>query len=63
MNDSLKRLCQLNHENKKQVTVNVGLLKAAVNEIKAHESVNGSGVMTGMVLRGLEAAIERAVAP
>jgi len=60
MNDSYKRLCSASRENQKPITVSVGILKAAMAEIKAHVAVNGKGVMTDMVLNSLKAAIERA---
>lgn len=59
MNESYKQLCAANRENQRPVTVNVGILKAAMAEIKAHVAVNGKGVMTDMVLNSLKAAIER----
>ncbi|HBM3001703.1 TPA: hypothetical protein ACV5UU_004336 [Klebsiella michiganensis] len=57
---SLERLQEINADNKRLVTVNVGVLKAARSEINAHVSVNGKGIMTDMVLNSLNAIIEGA---
>lgn len=57
---SLERLLEVNADNRRLVTVNIGVLKAARNEINAHVSVNGKGIMTDMVLNSLNAIIEGA---
>lgn len=57
---SLERLREINADNKRLVTVNIGILKAARSEINAHVSVNGKGIMTDMVLNSLNAIIEGA---
>ncbi|HDN2704436.1 TPA: hypothetical protein P1K74_002392 [Klebsiella aerogenes] len=57
---SLERLLEVNADNKRLVTVNIGVLKAARSEINAHVSVNGKGIMTDMVLNSLNAIIEGA---
>lgn len=56
---SIKELEKLSAVNSRPVTVNVGLLKSALREINAHVAVNGKGILTDMVLSGLNAAIER----
>lgn len=53
----LERIKEANKENQRPVTVNVGLLKSAASEIKAHVAINGKGLMTDMVINALETAI------
>ena len=57
---SLERLREINADNQRRVTVNVGVLKAARSEIQAHVKLNGKGIMTDMVLNSLNAIIEGA---
>ena len=52
----MRRMIRNNIENQRVVRVNVGLLKAAINEISAQVLVNGKGVMTDMTLNALRAA-------
>ncbi|HHL1850694.1 TPA: hypothetical protein ACQ2H5_000353 [Klebsiella pneumoniae] len=54
---SLERLREINAENRRQVFVSVGTLKAARSEIQAHIKVNGKGIMTDIVLNQLNKAI------
>lgn len=56
----LERLKSLNAENRLEVRVNLGVLKAARSEILAHVQLNGKGVMTDMVLNALNSAINDA---
>lgn len=53
----LERLKSLNAENRLEVRVNLGVLKAARSEILAHVQLNGKGVMTDMVLNALNSVI------
>lgn len=54
---SLDVLLRNNAENQRAVTVNVGLLKAALNEIEIHAKVNGEGLMTRAIVNALKEAI------
>ncbi|CAM7041372.1 hypothetical protein KLPMMA089M2_19060 [Klebsiella pneumoniae] len=54
---SLERLREINAENRRQVFVSVGTLKAARSEIQLHIKVNGKGIMTDIVLDMLNKAI------
>lgn len=56
---ALERLAKVNEDNKRVVTVSVGVLKAALSEIKAHVAINGEGLMTRMVIRALEENINK----
>lgn len=53
----LERLKSLNADNRRDVRVNLGVLKAARSEILTHVAINGKGVMTDMVLNALNNAI------
>lgn len=53
----LERLREINEENRRQVFVSVGTLKAARREIQLHIKVNGKGIMTDIVLDMLNKAI------
>ncbi|UNI77086.1 hypothetical protein KpnSVR6602_36 [Klebsiella phage KpnS_VR6602] len=54
---SLDVLLRNNAENQRAVTVNVGLLKAALSEIEVHARVNGEGLMTRAIVNALKEAI------
>lgn len=54
---SLDVLLRNNAENQRAVTVNVGLLKAALSEIEVHAKVNGEGLMTRAIIIALKGAI------
>lgn len=54
---SLDVLLRNNAENQRVVTVNVGLLKAALSEIEVHAKVNGEGLMTRAIIIALKEAI------
>lgn len=54
---SSERLREINAENRRQVFVSIGTLKAARSEIQAHVKVNGKGIMTDIVLDMLNKAI------
>lgn len=56
---AIERLAKVNEDNKRVVTVNVGVLKAALSEIKAHVAINGEGLMTRMVIMALEESINK----
>lgn len=56
---AIESLAKINEDNKRVVTVNVGVLKAALAEIKAHVAVNGEGLMTSAVIRALEENINK----
>ena len=56
----LERLNALNAENRREVRVNLGMLKAARSEILSQVALNGKGVMTDMVLNALNSAINDA---
>lgn len=56
---AIERLVKVNEDNKRVVTVNIGVLKAALSEIKAHVAINGEGLMTRMVIRALEENINK----
>lgn len=56
---AIERLAKVNEDNKRVVTVNVGVLKAALSEIKAYVAINGEGLMTRMVIRALEENINK----
>lgn len=49
----------MNEDNNRVVTVNISVLKSALSEIKAHVAINGEGLMTRMVIRGLEENINK----
>ncbi|APY32539.1 hypothetical protein A6548_003706 [Salmonella enterica subsp. enterica serovar Apapa] len=53
----LERIKALNADNRRDVRVNLGVLKAARSEILSHVELNGKGVMTDMVLNALNSAI------
>lgn len=53
----LERLKSLNAENRRDVRINLGVLKAARSEILSHVELSGKGVMTDMVLNALNSAI------
>lgn len=48
-----------NKENQRIVSVNVGVLKAALSEIRAHVAVNGEGIMTRSIINALEENIKK----
>ena len=48
-----------NKENQRIVSVNVGVLKAALSEIRAHLAVNGEGIMTRSIINALEENIKK----
>lgn len=54
---SLDVLLRNNAENQRAVTVNVGLLKAALSEIEVHAKVNGEGLMTRAIIIALKGVI------
>ncbi|EJB1248241.1 hypothetical protein MUH72_000165 [Salmonella enterica] len=54
----LERIKALNADNRRDVRVNLGVLKAARSEILSHVELNGKGVMTDMVLNALNSAIK-----
>lgn len=56
---SLDVLLRNNAENKCAVTVNIGLLKAALSEIEVHAKVNGEGLMTRAIIIALKGVIEK----
>lgn len=56
---AIERLAKINEDNKRLVTVSVGVLKAALSEIKAHVAMNGEGLMTRAVIRALEENINK----
>ena len=56
---AIERLAKINEDNKRVVTVSVGVLKAALSEIKAHVAMNGKGLMTRAVIRALEENINK----
>lgn len=56
---ALERLAEINKENKRTVTVSVGVLRAALNEIRAHVAINGEGIMTRAVINALEGNIKK----
>ena len=56
---AIERLAKINEDNKRVVTVSVGVLKAALSEIKAHVAMNGEGLMTRTVIRALEENINK----
>lgn len=58
MIDALERLRQANKDNQRMVTVNAGVLKAALREIKAQSALNGEGLMTRAIIHALEEAIK-----
>jgi hypothetical protein len=55
----IESLAKINEDNKRVVAVNVGVLKAALSEIKAHVAINGEGLMTRAVIRALEEGINK----
>lgn len=56
---AIERLKKINEDNKRVVTVSVGVLKAALSEIKAHVAMNGEGLLTRAVIRVLEENINK----
>lgn len=48
-----------NKENQRIVSVTVGVLKAALSEIRAHVAVNGEGIMTRAIINALEENIKK----
>lgn len=56
---AIERLAKVNEDNKRVVTVNIGVLKATLAEIKAHVAINGEGLMTRAVIRALEEGINK----
>ena len=56
---TIESLAKINEDNKRVVTVNIGVLKAALSEIKAHVAMNGEGLMTRAVIRALEENINK----
>ena len=56
---AIERLAKINEDNKRVVTVNIGVLKAALSEIRAHVAINGDGLMTRAVIRALEENINK----
>lgn len=56
---SLDVLLRNNAENQRAVTVNIGLLKAALSEIEVHAKVNGEGLMTRAIIIALKGVIEK----
>ncbi|HAU5654003.1 TPA: hypothetical protein P7Y94_004382 [Citrobacter freundii] len=55
----LERIKALNADNRRDVRVNLGVLKMARSEILSHVELNGKGVMTDMVLNALNSAINK----
>lgn len=47
------------NENKRPVTVNAGLLMAALREIRTQVEVNGEGLMTSVIIKAIEEALKR----
>ena len=56
---AIERMAEINKENKRTVTVSVGLLRAALSEIRAHVAINGEGLMTRAVINALEGNIKK----
>ncbi|HIB5058361.1 TPA: hypothetical protein ACWW69_002515 [Klebsiella pneumoniae] len=56
---AIERLAKINEDNKRVVTVSIGVLKAALSEIRAHVAMNGEGLMTRAVIRALEGNINK----
>lgn len=56
---AIERLAKINEDNKRVVTVSIGVLKAALSEIKAHVAMNGEGLMTRAVIRALEENVSK----
>lgn len=56
---AIERLAKINEDNKRVVMVSVGVLKAALSEIKAHVAINGEGLMTRAVIRALEENVNK----
>ena len=56
---TLESLKKANEENQRRVTVNAGVLRAALREINAQAKVNGEGVLTRMVINALEEALKK----
>lgn len=56
---AIERLAKINEDNKRVVTVSIGVLKAALSEIKAHVAMNGEGLMTRAVIRALEENVNK----
>lgn len=59
MNDEtvLEKLRRLNKEMQQPVTVNVGLIKAAINEITMQSKMHGNTFATHITLQRLKAVI------
>lgn len=59
MNDetALEKLRRLNKEMQQPVTVNVGLIKAAINEITMQSKMHGNTFTTHITLQRLKAVI------
>lgn len=55
--DSIARLKKVNEENKTPITVNRGLLKAALMEIELQSKLHGESFSTRMVLSRLRDAL------
>ncbi|QHJ82330.1 MAG: hypothetical protein [Bacteriophage sp.] len=47
------------NENKRPVTVNAGLLMAALHEIQENAKVNGEGLLTSVIIKSIEEALKR----
>ena len=56
---AIERLAKINEDNKRVITVSVGVLKAALSEIKAHVAINGEGLMTRAVIMALEENVNK----
>lgn len=56
---AIESLAKINEDNKLVVTVNIGVLKASLSEIRAHVAINGEGLMTRAVIRALEENINK----
>lgn len=56
---SIESLRKANEENQRRVTVNAGVLHAALREIKAQAKINGEGLFTGMIITALEEALKK----
>lgn len=48
-----------NKDNHRIISVNVGVLKAALREIRAHVAVNGESIMTRAIINALEENIKK----
>lgn len=56
---AIEIMAEINKDNKRTVTVSVGVLKAALSEIRAHVAINGEGLMTRAVINALEGNIKK----